>query len=305
MRIRRARIGFALKQTQKHWRPTRRRASRAKPPRSVAVRAGQSRRDRSSPNRDGRRARRHRRQARPDGAARDLRAEESERAIAAPMRRSPKSSSGFEPGPRPIEPTPPRTEPTQPASAPAWSRAAGRTPPTISRAPTAANWHARPRRPRLPVAQRDPAALDPPLGGRAVLARRAVGFVHRAGFALGVLERAGPGDDGVRHAAWPTRPLDGGCRVMGVVVAKLLLVDLSRTAGITRIISFVGVGVLMLVIGYSRPFRPRPRRRRHDAAYVCPVVAGNPAWAQSPADFRSRADLTLSSRSASPLYLAA
>jgi uncharacterized membrane protein len=47
-----------------------------------------------------------------------------------------------------------------------------------------------------------------------------------------------------------------GGALMGVVVAKLLLVDLSRTAGITRIISFVGVGVLMLVIGYFSPIPP-------------------------------------------------
>ena len=52
-----------------------------------------------------------------------------------------------------------------------------------------------------------------------------------------------------------------GAALMGVVVAKLLLVDLSRTAGITRIISFVGVGVLMLVIGYFSPIPPKPKEK--------------------------------------------
>jgi uncharacterized membrane protein len=50
-----------------------------------------------------------------------------------------------------------------------------------------------------------------------------------------------------------------GAALMAVVVAKLLLVDLSRTAGITRIISFVGVGVLMLVIGYFSPIPPKAK----------------------------------------------
>ena len=34
---------------------------------------------------------------------------------------------------------------------------------------------------------------------------------------------------------------------LGAVVVKLLLVDLSGTGTVTRIVSFIGVGVLMLV----------------------------------------------------------
>ena len=52
-----------------------------------------------------------------------------------------------------------------------------------------------------------------------------------------------------------------GAALMGVVVAKLVLVDLSRTAGITRIISFVGVGALMLVIGYFSPIPPKAQEK--------------------------------------------
>jgi uncharacterized membrane protein len=48
-----------------------------------------------------------------------------------------------------------------------------------------------------------------------------------------------------------------GAGLMVVVVAKLVLVDLSRLGGIERIVSFIGVGVLMLVIGYFSPVPPR------------------------------------------------
>ncbi len=48
-----------------------------------------------------------------------------------------------------------------------------------------------------------------------------------------------------------------GAALMGVVVAKLALVDFSHLSGIERIVSFIGVGVLMLVIGYFSPVPPR------------------------------------------------
>jgi uncharacterized membrane protein len=40
-------------------------------------------------------------------------------------------------------------------------------------------------------------------------------------------------------------------------VAKLVLVDLSNTGTVERIVSFIGVGVLMLLIGYISPVPPR------------------------------------------------
>jgi len=48
-----------------------------------------------------------------------------------------------------------------------------------------------------------------------------------------------------------------GAALMAVVVVKLFLVDLSHVAGIERIVSFIAVGVLMLVIGYFSPVPPR------------------------------------------------
>jgi uncharacterized membrane protein len=44
-----------------------------------------------------------------------------------------------------------------------------------------------------------------------------------------------------------------GAGLLGLVVVKLLLVDLSGSGTVTRIVSFIGVGLLMLVIGYVAP----------------------------------------------------
>ncbi len=43
---------------------------------------------------------------------------------------------------------------------------------------------------------------------------------------------------------------------MAIVVAKLFFVDLSNVGGIERIVSFIGVGLLMLVVGYFSPVPP-------------------------------------------------
>lgn len=48
-----------------------------------------------------------------------------------------------------------------------------------------------------------------------------------------------------------------GAALLGVVVAKLLFVDMSQAEGIARIVAFIGVGVLMLLIGYFVPLPPR------------------------------------------------
>jgi len=47
-----------------------------------------------------------------------------------------------------------------------------------------------------------------------------------------------------------------GAGLMAVVVVKLFFIDLSNVGGIERIVSFIGVGVLMLVIGYVSPVPP-------------------------------------------------
>lgn len=48
-------------------------------------------------------------------------------------------------------------------------------------------------------------------------------------------------------------PWVGGAILLGVVTLKLLLVDLSSAATVARIVSFLGVGLLLLVIGYVAP----------------------------------------------------
>lgn len=47
-----------------------------------------------------------------------------------------------------------------------------------------------------------------------------------------------------------------GATLLGVVIAKLFLIDLSRSGSVERIISFVGVGLLMLIVGYLSPLPP-------------------------------------------------
>lgn len=42
-----------------------------------------------------------------------------------------------------------------------------------------------------------------------------------------------------------------------MVVVKLLFVDMSQAEGIARIVAFIGVGGLMLLIGYFVPLPPR------------------------------------------------
>jgi uncharacterized membrane protein len=48
-----------------------------------------------------------------------------------------------------------------------------------------------------------------------------------------------------------------GAALIGVVVAKLFFVELSNRGGLARIVSFIGVGVLLLVVGYFAPLPPR------------------------------------------------
>jgi Predicted membrane protein (DUF2339) len=47
-----------------------------------------------------------------------------------------------------------------------------------------------------------------------------------------------------------------GAALLGVVVVKLFVVDLSNVGTLARIVSFLGVGGLMLVIGYVSPLPP-------------------------------------------------
>lgn len=51
-----------------------------------------------------------------------------------------------------------------------------------------------------------------------------------------------------------------GAALLAVVIAKLALVDLSNTGTVERIVSFIGVGLFCVVIGYFAPVPPRDKR---------------------------------------------
>jgi uncharacterized membrane protein len=57
-------------------------------------------------------------------------------------------------------------------------------------------------------------------------------------------------------------PWLAGAVLLGVVVVKLFAVELAQVGTITRIVSFIGVGLLLLLIGYLAPVPPR---RKEDA----------------------------------------
>jgi len=48
-----------------------------------------------------------------------------------------------------------------------------------------------------------------------------------------------------------------GAALMSVVVLKLFVIDLGNTGTVARIISFLGVGVMLLVVGYFSPVPPK------------------------------------------------
>ena len=52
----------------------------------------------------------------------------------------------------------------------------------------------------------------------------------------------------------------GGAALMAIVVIKLFLVELDNTGTVGRVVSFLGVGVLLLIVGYYAPAPPRVER---------------------------------------------
>lgn len=53
-----------------------------------------------------------------------------------------------------------------------------------------------------------------------------------------------------------------GIALLTIVVAKLLLIDMSNTSAVLRVVSFIGAGLLMLVIGYLAPLPPKVGKPR-------------------------------------------
>ena len=64
-----------------------------------------------------------------------------------------------------------------------------------------------------------------------------------------------------RRALW-----FAGAGALALVVAKLFLVDSARTSGLGRAVAFIGVALLILLIGYVAPLPPRDRQREEAAS---------------------------------------
>lgn len=65
------------------------------------------------------------------------------------------------------------------------------------------------------------------------------------------------GHRGARREVWIA-----GAALVVVVLAKLFLIELSNRGGLERIVSFIGVGVLLLVVGYFAPLPPAKEEKR-------------------------------------------
>ena len=92
----------------------------------------------------------------------------------------------------------------------------------------------------------DPVGLGRRIAGRVINA--AIGVAIYAIMFLPLGETAATGY--IRQPAW-------AAVLIAVVVAKLFFVELGNRGGLERIISFIGVGVLLLVVGYFAPLPPR------------------------------------------------
>ena len=74
---------------------------------------------------------------------------------------------------------------------------------------------------------------------------------------------------GVGHAKARRTLWVAGATLLGVVVLKLFFVELADQGGLFRIVSFLSVGVLLLVVGYFAPVPP--------AKAVAPAAPGGVA----------------------------
>ena len=69
-----------------------------------------------------------------------------------------------------------------------------------------------------------------------------------------------------QKSAAVTKLLDDWCRPAGAGLLKLAIDDMGNTGTVARIVSFIGVGVLLLVIGYLAPMPPNaPKEEREKA----------------------------------------
>ena len=62
-----------------------------------------------------------------------------------------------------------------------------------------------------------------------------------------------------------------GAGLLAAAVVKLFVVDLAALSGLTRVVAFLGVGVLLLVIGYIAPLPPGAAREQSSAESTAPA----------------------------------
>lgn len=90
--------------------------------------------------------------------------------------------------------------------------------------------------------------LDVPFGVSALLDSAILQAIYSVSWSAIALVLMFWANRTARRWAWMA-----GAALLGVTVIKLFLVDLSRVDTVPRIISFIGVGLLMLAIGYFAP----------------------------------------------------
>lgn len=56
----------------------------------------------------------------------------------------------------------------------------------------------------------------------------------------------------------------GGAALLGVVIVKLMLVDSAGGGGLARAVAFIGVAVLVLIVGYFSPLPPRVQQTHNE-----------------------------------------
>ncbi|WP_318363217.1 DUF2339 domain-containing protein [Enterobacter sp.] len=56
----------------------------------------------------------------------------------------------------------------------------------------------------------------------------------------------------------------GGAALLGVVIVKLMLVDSAGGGGLARAVAFIGVAVLVLIVGYFSPLPPRIQQTHNE-----------------------------------------
>jgi len=55
-----------------------------------------------------------------------------------------------------------------------------------------------------------------------------------------------------------------GAVLLGVVIVKLMLVDSAGGGGLARAVAFIGVAVLVLIVGYFSPLPPRVQQTHNE-----------------------------------------